>query len=73
MSINKILINHKEKGMRDTPLWDRPNGASARNTVSTTTRTVFPGAHLGPGEPESRTPESLCLSMRDAGGHNARG
>ena len=73
MSINKIPINHKEKGVRDNPLWDKPDGALARSTVFTTTKTVFPGTHLEPGEPESRTPEWLCLSMRDVGGHNARG
>lgn len=49
---------------RKGTLWSPPEWAkSATASVPTTTAVVFPGSGRNPGQPESRTPDSLCLSQ----------
>lgn len=46
-------------------LWSPPLWAKSKAWVKTTDKVVFPGSALLEGEPQSRTPDWLCLSQSD--------
>ena len=61
---------HHCVGARSSPVWTPPDWIGKRMDVDTTTNVVFPGVK-GDAAGESRTPSTLCLSLKAF--HEGRG
>ena len=54
---------HHCVGARSSPVWTPPDWSPKRTDVPTTPNVVFPGMK-GDADGESRTPLTLCLSLK---------
>lgn len=59
----KSTVTFRSEG-RLSAIFERPNWLALDGTIRTTTAVVFPGSPCHRNEPESRTPDTLCLSLR---------